>query len=640
MLFRIAHTSDGLLDDAGEAQRKHRYFRPKENIEPRWLCVLAALAIMPLILILARSMAMPGAYSSAPFGLGFLHSLGAALNQSLTLEWVPPLDRAEIYYLLLLPLGAVFVCLARLTLGLRILGFRAILLAIGFQEVGILPGLLLIAVVVGIIAAIRPSMRKIRLPLFARVSVVLCTTATVMVAALMIAPIIRSEVMWGVAFFPVIIVAMFAEGIAKTLAQDDLVTATWRASWTIIVALLFAVVSMIPAVRYSIIQFPELILTQLISIIFISEFLDLRLMDHWPKSIKRYLDGVRPWWRAKPRIAVIRNRWNRNVIGRLGDSTSTKYKKRSVQKIVTALRSCGFRVKVFEADLSLPSSLRKFLPPNQISGRPGGLVFNLGSGTQGNGQFVQVPALLELAGVAYTGPDPLAQATLQDRFAMLTTLKSAGVRVADFRLAVAPGKSWDISKIEYPVMVRSRYPSKIKSRKVRSEKDLIAAVNRLEKQCPQSALVEACVSGTDLRVSIIGNESLECLPIVERDKNGAKICPASLSDKKANAVRETAMRVYHIIGCRDYARIDLRMPKGARLPVVKRVVWDNVLAKRGSLLRSAEVAEYSFTHLMYRIVEEALLRYGLRADLSQDAERVDLEAELSTIDDDKRIVAS
>ncbi len=637
MLFRIPQISDGLLEVSDSQKSKRTFIKRKGNIDSHWLAILAAVALTPLLLMLTRAYAMPGAGGSQIFDFGLLRAIGAALNSALSLQWVPPADRPEIFYLLLLPLGALIIATARLTFGLRIMGFRAILIGIGFQEAGIIPSLCLIAVVVGTIAAIRPSMRRIRLPLIARVSVILCTAAIIMVCALMIAPIIRSEIVWGVAFFPVIIVAMLAEGIAKTLARDDLITAIWRAAWTIIVAFIFAGASMIPVIRYSILQFPELMITQLITIIFVAEFLDFRLLEAWPKHLKRYFDGVQLWRQDKPRIAVVRNRWNRNVIGRLGQSAPSRYRKRSVQKIVDGLRNEGFQARVFDGDLDLPSALRNYIPPNTVNGRPGGLVLNLGTGTQGIGRFTQVPAMLELAGIAYTGPSPIALSVLQDRYAMLTMLQGAGIKVPDSYLAVAPGAETELAKIKFPVMVRSRFNPSIKSTKVRSQRALIKAVERLESDCKHSAIIESCVSGNDVRVAIVGNETLECLPIVERLKGGQKICPAAISKSRAQKIRECAMKAYRITGCRDYARIDLRFPRGAKEPVVKQVVWDNVLAKRGTFLHAAGIAGYTLPQLMHRIVEEALFRYGLAADLRVETE--DNNADDSTIDVGKRMVA-
>ena len=125
---------------------------------------------------------------------------------------------------MLLPTGALLITLTRLTLGVRVLGLRAILLSIGFRESGLVPSLVLMAVVVGTIVAIRPSIRRIRLPLYARIGVILGLSSGIMVGAVLIAPWLRSEAVWSVAFFPVIILAMMAEGIARTLETDNLVT--------------------------------------------------------------------------------------------------------------------------------------------------------------------------------------------------------------------------------------------------------------------------------------------------------------------------------------------------------------------------------------------------------------------------------
>ena len=154
MMFRLAHLGDGLIDQADPADEGIRFVRRKGNIDSKWLTILAAIALFPLVMILARAYAMPGAAGLNIFGLDFLREFGTALNTSFTLEWVPPQDRPKIFYLLLLPLGALLIAVARLTFGLRILGFRSILIAIGFQQVGIIPSLCLIGVVVGTIAPV------------------------------------------------------------------------------------------------------------------------------------------------------------------------------------------------------------------------------------------------------------------------------------------------------------------------------------------------------------------------------------------------------------------------------------------------------------------------------------------------------
>ena len=55
---------------------------------------------------------------------------------------------------------ALLIALARLTLGLRVQGLRSILLAIGLQEIGELPSLALMFVVIAVIVVIRPAMTQ------------------------------------------------------------------------------------------------------------------------------------------------------------------------------------------------------------------------------------------------------------------------------------------------------------------------------------------------------------------------------------------------------------------------------------------------------------------------------------------------
>ncbi|MGH8222538.1 MAG: 7TM domain-containing protein, partial [Woeseiaceae bacterium] len=325
------------------------YVRPKGNIPPTALLALLMLACVPLVMVLCRVLAFPGVEPIATIGFDSLREFGQTLNESLSLAWVPAGERDTILYLLLLPTGALLIVLARLTFGLRVLGLRAILIGIGIQEAGLLPSLMLIAVVVGVIVAVRPSLRRIRLPMYARVAVVLSLAAMIMVGGLLVGPWVHSQAVWNVAFFPVIIVAMLAESIAKTLARDNVLTAVWRASWTILLALLIALIGQTTAVGEFVLRFPEILVSELVAIVLIAEFLDLRLLEEWPARLTRLVEGTRPWYTDKPRVAVVRNRWSTGVIGRLGNPAPAKYRKRSVQQVVDALRDLGFRVKVIEA---------------------------------------------------------------------------------------------------------------------------------------------------------------------------------------------------------------------------------------------------------------------------------------------------
>lgn len=610
--------------------------RPKGYLGPVSLSVLIVVACVPLAMVVARILAFPGIYIPEVIGGDLLRVPGSMLNESLSLEWIPPSNRWAILYLLLLPTGAMLIAVARLTFGLRILGIRSILLAVGLQEIGFLPTLGLLAIIVAIVIVIRPAMRRIGLPLYARLAVLLCMVATVMVGALFLGSWLRSEAVWGVAFFPVIILAMMAEQIGKTLNSENALAASWRLGWTILVALVIALISQNPAVREFALHFPELMLTQLAAIIFISEFLDLRLLENWQSNLIKMAGAAESQQTQRFKVAVVRNRWNVGVIGRLGVSAPAKSRIKSVQPIVDALRDKGFTVRVFEGDTSLLRELRSFLPPDPRTGEPGGLVLNLATGVQGKGRFCHLPSMLEMSGVAYTGADPLGHARVLDRHVLMTSLRHAGVAIPRFKIMAHAFE--DMGDLHFPLVVRPRYEPDQGRAIVNDHAELDAAIQRVVQRYAQEAFVEALVDGTEFRVSLLGNHTIECLPLLQcSSKGNRRICPAPISKALEEQLRECAYNAYAAAGCRDYARIDIRLSKPNGEPMVVEVNWSNLLARRGSFAQSAEAAGYSFADLLHRIVDEAWVRYD--AALTMRAPRVEShESSIHSLSD-RRVVA-
>jgi D-alanine-D-alanine ligase len=575
--------------------------RRKGHIGRSTLTALVVMAAVPFLLILCRSLAMPGGES---LPLGPLRDFGQALDRSFTLDWIPPHDRGAILYLLLLPTGALLVAFTRLTLGIRVLGFRAILIAMGFRASGVGPSLALMAVVVGTIIVIRPWFRSIRLPLYARIAVILCLSATFMIGAILIAPSLRSETIWSVAFFPVIIMAMLAEGVAKTLEEDDAVAAVWRSAWTIGLALFILLVDRLLAPLLY--QFPELMLTELIAIVFVAEFMDARLLQEWPARLSRWFAGVRPWYEPKPKIAVVRNQGSQGIIGRLGPDAPARYRKRSVQRLVDALRGQGFQVKVLEGDTTLLPKLSEFLPPDPQRGTPGGIVLNLATGVQGEGRFSHVPAMLEMAGIAYTGPGPVAHGQLADRHALLTLLEHAAIAVPRCRTISDPSAQVDL---EFPLSARPRYEPDGGKVVVRKRRMLQAAVREIRRVYAQPTVAEEIVPGRTIQAALLGNQTIECLPLLAVGPDlDEKVCPAPLNEAEAERFRACARRAYAAAGCRDYARIDMRVAASGE-PVVVDVRWADLLERRGSFVTAARVGGYAYPVLMRRIIDEAAKRY-------------------------------
>jgi D-alanine-D-alanine ligase len=580
--------------------------RPKGNLSAHELWILAAIAFLPLLSVAIRSLAFPGVLEG---GAGVFQRIGSALQQVFSLSAVPPEQRDHVLYLLFLPTSAMLVALARLTFGLRVLGFRSILISVGFHQSGILPSLLLIAIAVTAIVLLRPWLRRVGLPYYARVSVILCTVAVTMLGALLAGPWMQSDVLWGAAFFPVIVLGMLAEGIADTMDRDNVVTASWRAISTMVLAFLIAFLGWTPALKVLLLQFPELVLTQIVAIVLISEYLDLRLLEGWDQ---RVAETLMPRLVAKPgsfRVAVVRGTPEPGGPTRVGRAELRREAAKSVRRIVESLRRGGYTVKVLEGDTTLLQQLRRFLPAEpgaRPEARPQGIVLDLAHGVRGDLRAAHVPAMLEMSGLPYVGPGPFGHAMAYDRVVSRVLLQESGLPTPASRVVDAPGG--EVAGLRYPLAVYPRREPQAKAKIVRRPEQLRDAVRQVIRRYGQDAVIEEHVRGRRISAALVGNAPIRCLPLVELNPvTGTRTCPAVLDESLAKRIRAVARRAFRACDARDYARVDVRVSARGEVRVMK-VSTLGILARGGTFVLAGEHGGLPYGRLVRRIVEVARAR--------------------------------
>jgi D-alanine-D-alanine ligase len=74
-------------------------------------------------------------------------------------------------------------------------------------------------------------------------------------------------------------------------------------------------------------------------------------------------------------------------------------------------------------------------------------------------------------------------------------------------------------------------------------------------------------------------------------------------------VKDIALRAYEIMGCRDYARVDLRLSKTGK-PYVLEVNPNPDISSDSGFIRSSRAQGFAFNEVIGKIVEFALLRRG------------------------------
>lgn len=325
------------------------------------------------------------------------------------------------------------------------------------------------------------------------------------------------------------------------------------------------------------------------------------------------------------KIAVVRNRKNQGVVNRFGRPSPEVYGRKSVQRVMDALRANGHEVRAFEGDGSLVGKLKQFLLP-LADGQPGGLAFNMAYGIQGECRYTHVPAVLEMAGVPYTGSAPLGHALSLDKVIAKKLLVHAGVPTPAFR--VLGGSHEDVLGLRFPVIVKPRHESTSYGvRVVHDRESLDAAVQHIVAEYHQQALVEEYIDGREVNIGLLGNHPLEVFTPVELDFGGRecrietwedkyhktkdepqKRCPAPLGDTLALELRRIAKATFKATHCRDYARIDVRIDAEGR-PYVLEINSMASLGVGGSYVLAARDRGYSFEALVNRIVEVAHVRY-------------------------------
>ena len=264
-------------------------------------------------------------------------------------------------------------------------------------------------------------------------------------------------------------------------------------------------------------------------------------------------------------------------------------------------------------------------------------VFNLCEEINGKCELEMcVAGLLELMGIPYTGSDPCALGLALNKFYVKQILRSAGIPTARGYLRY-PGQKLTIPRgMRFPMFVK---PSRQDASLGINSNSVCHTAKQLEKQIlyihevyAQEALVEEYLDGREFNVSVVGGRSPEVLAISEINFSGlpegeprivsyrakwdeespmynftVPICPANLTKRLENRIKDIAIRSYQCIGCRDYARIEMRTDSRGSLYVLEVNPNPDISPKAG-FARAARAAGSSYSDIILRISEAAVER--------------------------------
>lgn len=308
----------------------------------------------------------------------------------------------------------------------------------------------------------------------------------------------------------------------------------------------------------------------------------------------------------------------------------------TLQCIREAIASYGHEVIDLEATTELPNVLAN----TQVD-----VVFNIAEGFKGRTRESQVPALLELLDIPYSGSDPATLAIALDKALAKKMMRQHGILTPNFMLMATGKEKLPKELATFPLIVKPNAEGSSKgvhpASVVRSEPELREFARKLAEKYKQPVLVEQYIAGREFTVGLLGERRPRVLPVMEvvfLDKEdttpvysfehkqdwNSKIrydVPAKLDALQQKAIEKAARECFNALNCRDVARIDFRMDAQGRVFFLECNPLPGLTPDWSDLVLISKAAGMEYRGLIGEILAPAIRRYHERARERRREER-------------------
>ena len=314
----------------------------------------------------------------------------------------------------------------------------------------------------------------------------------------------------------------------------------------------------------------------------------------------------------------------------------------TVDSIRAALETDGHSTAFIQADKDLPFALRDVKPD---------ICFNIAEGLGGDAREAQVPALLEMLGIPYTGSRVLTNGISLDK-----TLTKRIWR--DRRLPVAPFQEFATG--EEPLRPELKFPLFVKPARegtgmgvemkaiVNNEAELRERTQYIVNTYQQPALVETFLPGREFTVGIMGRadaklysrhpdwyekDGFHRFPVLELDSsrsvtpwvygNEAKskdvgadgspgyFCPADIDPELDKKLKYFALRAHQLLNALDVSRTDIRLDEEGNPRLIEINTLPGLTPDYSDLCLQAKAEGIRYEDLILDILYLGASRWGM-----------------------------
>jgi D-alanine-D-alanine ligase len=327
----------------------------------------------------------------------------------------------------------------------------------------------------------------------------------------------------------------------------------------------------------------------------------------------------------------------------------------NVAAYAAALRAAGHHVVGLDGNPDLLRHLKRLKVD---------ICFNTCEGYRGDAREAQVPAVLEMIGIPYTGGKVTCLANTLDKAATKRILAACGLPTPRFQEFTHADLPLDPA-LHFPLFVKpNREGTGIgidTGSRVRSESELRGRVEYILKEYGESALVEEYIPGRDVTCGLVGNLSaldtgqpipelrsmeptpggggnwrgMHIFPVSEVDFSRIPdmdpfysykvkalpleaypyFCPAPLPEAVTAEVMRLAIETFRVTQSLDFARVDFRLHTGENLkPYILEINSLPGLTPISDLTLCALAEGWSYNRLIQSVLEAGARRYGLLGD--------------------------
>lgn len=264
------------------------------------------------------------------------------------------------------------------------------------------------------------------------------------------------------------------------------------------------------------------------------------------------------------------------------------------------------------------------------------VVFNLCESVYGDACLeMNIPALLDLLRIPYTGSSPLTLGLCQDKGKVKDILSSQGILTPRYK--IFDREVGSLKGNVFPIIVKPLHEDGSlgisKESVVHNDEALKRQIRYVIEKYRQPALVEEYIEGRELNVGLMEtNGKVGALPISEIDysefpegipricgyeakwvqesieyQKSKPICPAPLEWVMQKRVEHLAIKAFKLFGCRDYARVDMRIDRDGKIYILE-VNPNPDISPPSGMARAIRIQGMTYSEFIGKVIEKALTR--------------------------------